>query len=93
MRYPFAPRLARAKELGVSTAAVYDRLYDLCLEQAKEHADYHDGCHWVRMAYKDFPRIFPYLSAGTVSKALKRLRDEGLVRKVRHGRISWYTIV
>lgn len=44
------------------------------------------------MTPKDFPRIFPYLSASTVAKSLRKLRNEGLVRKVRHGHISWYTI-
>lgn len=74
------------------TAAVYDRIYDLCQEQKKKHANYHDGCFWVRLPRKDFPRIFPCLSASTVDKSIRKLRNEGLVRKVNHCRVSWYTI-
>lgn len=90
-RYSF--ELELAERLGFSTAAVYDRLFDLCQEQKKKHVNHHDGCYWVQMTYKDFPRIFPYLAASTVDKALRKLRDEGLVRKVHHGHISWYTII
>ena len=102
VRYPFAPRLARAKDLGVSTAAVYERLYDLCQERVERTADYHDGRFWVRMPHKDFPRIFPYLSVGTVSEALRKLRKAGLVTVGQYdgadgrcgegGRVNWYTI-
>lgn len=89
-RYSF--ELELAERLGVSTAAVYDRLYDLRQEQEKKHVNHHDGCYWVQMTPQDFPRIFPYLAASTVDKALRKLRNDGVVRKVRHGRVSWYTI-
>lgn len=81
-----------AERLGFTTAAVYDRLYGLCLEQKKRHTRYHDGLYWVRMTSKDFPRVFPYLSAKAVVRALRRLRDEGLVREIHHGRIRWYAV-
>lgn len=91
-----------AKRLGVSTAAVYDRLCDLCLERERNAVGYHDGRFWVRIPSKDFPKVFPFLSAGTVSKALRRLRDEDLVMVGhydrasvyggRHGLVNWYTI-
>lgn len=89
-RYSF--ELELADRLGYSTAAVYDRLCDLCRAQRKKRSNHHDGRFWVRMTRKDFPRIFPYLSASTVSKALGKLTAEGLVKKVSHGRTSWYAI-
>ena len=102
VRYPLAPRLAKAKELGVSTAAVYERLYDLCQERAERAVDYHDGRFWVRMPHKDFPRIFPYLSGGTVSESLRKLRKTGLVmvghydgvggRRRGDGHVNWYAV-
>jgi hypothetical protein len=88
----YSLELELAERLGLSTAAVYDRLYDLCLEKRQEHCDCYDGCYWIRMPSKDFPRVFPYLHPSTVSKALRKLRDEGLIRTVRHGRVCWYTI-
>lgn len=36
------------------------------------------------------PRMFPHLPAATVSKALRKLVDEGLLRMVHYGRLSWY---
>lgn len=78
--------------LGFSTAAVYVQLYDLYRKQRRQQHHFHDGCYWVRMPYKDFPRMFPVLPAAIVSKALGKLEDEGLLRMVHYGRLSWYTI-
>jgi hypothetical protein len=78
--------------LGFSTAAVYVPLYDLYRRQRRQQHHFHDGCYWVRMPYKDFPRMFPDLPAAIVSKALGKLEDEGLLRMVHYGRLSWYTI-
>lgn len=79
--------------LGFSTATVYVPLYDLYRKQRRQQGHYHAGCYWVRMPYKDFPRMFPDLPAVIVSKALEKLEDEGLLRMVHYGRLSWYTII
>lgn len=78
--------------LGFSTAAVYVPLYDLYRKQRRKQRHFHDGCYWVRMPYDDFPRMFPELPACIVSKALGKLEDEGLLRMVHYGHLSWYTI-
>lgn len=78
--------------LGFSTAAVYAPLYDLYRKQRRQQRHFHDGRYWVRMPYEDFPRMFPDLPAAIVSKALKKLEDEGLLRMVHYGRLSWYAI-
>lgn len=65
--------------LGVHTTAVYECLHDLCAEKARLNADCHDGLFWVRMPHKDFHKVFPYMCAGTVSRAIKKLEAEGLV--------------
>lgn len=80
------------ERLGFSTTAVYVSLYDLYRRQRRRQGHYHAGRYWVRMPYKDFPRMFPYLSAATVSKALGKLEDEGLLSMVHYGRLSWYVI-
>lgn len=86
-----------ADKLGVSTAAVYERLHDLCEEKARRNADYHDGLFWVRLPHSDFPGVFPYLSSTTVSKALRKLRDEGLVMVGHYdetnGVTNWYATI
>ena len=76
--------------LGFSAANVYVQLYDLYRKQRRLQGHYHDGRYWVRMPYDDFPRMFPDLPAFIVSKALERLEDEGLLRMVHYGRLSWY---
>lgn len=84
------PKLA--ERLGFSTAVVYVQLYDLYRKQRRLQHHYHAGRYWVRMPYDDFPRMFPTLSAAIVSKALGKLEDEGLLRMVHYGRLSWYVI-
>lgn len=79
--------------LGFSTASVYVSLYDLYRKQRRQQGHYHAGRYWVRMPYKDFPRMFPGLTAATVSKALGKLEDEGLLRMVHYGRLSWYVAI
>lgn len=87
---PSMPKLVDM--LGFSTAAVYIQLYDLYRRQRRQQRHYHDGCYWVRMPYKDFPRMFPELPECVVFHALEKLEDEGLLRMVHYGRLSWYTI-
>lgn len=87
---PSIPKLV--DRLGFSTAAVYVQLYDFYRKQRRLQGHFHDGCYWVRMPYGDFPRMFPELPEDFVSKALERLEDEGLLRMVHCGSLSWYAI-
>lgn len=84
-----------SKKLGISAAVVYERLCDLCSEKARRNADYRDGFFWVRMPHKDFHRIFPYMAEDTVYRAIRKLRDEGLVMVAHYDEnnsiINWYT--
>lgn len=83
-----------AKDLGISAAVVYDRIYDLCQEQARNGTDYHDGLFWVRMPYKAFRKFFPYMATDTVSRAIKKLNNEGLIMTGHYGgkydNSNWY---
>lgn len=78
--------------LGFSMAAVYVQLYDFYRKQRKQQRHFHAGRYWVRMPYEDFPRMFPELPEVIVTDALRRLEDEGLLRMVHYGRLSWYVI-
>ena len=78
--------------LGFSTAAVYVQLYDLYRKQRRLQGHFHAGRYWVQMPYKDFPRMFPDLSEAVISKALRKLEEEELLRMVHSGRLSWYVI-
>lgn len=86
------PMSKLVERLGFSAAAVYVPLYDLYRKQRRLQGHYHAGRYWVRMPYDDFPRMFPELPAVVVSKALEKLEDEGLLRMVHYGRLSWYVM-
>lgn len=81
------------KSLGTSQLAVYYGLCDHFGRQRRRQRHFHDGCYWVRMPYKDFPRMFQYLSADAVSRAIDKLEDKGLLRRVSCGSLSWYSII
>lgn len=76
--------------LGYSAATVYAPLYYLYRKQRRHQHLFHAGRYWVRMPYKDFPRMFPDLPAVVVDNAIERLEDEGLIIVVRYGRLGWY---
>lgn len=78
--------------LGFSAATVYVPLYDLYRKQRRQQRHFHDGRYWVRMPYEDFPRMFPELPAVIVSHALRKLENEGLLRMVHYGHLSWYVM-
>lgn len=78
--------------LGFSTAAVYVPLYDHYRKQKRQQGHFHAGRYWVRMPYKDFPKMFPELPKVIVSKALEKLEDEGLLIMVHYGNLSWYAM-
>lgn len=78
--------------LGCPAAAVYVRLYDHYRKQKKQQGHFHAGRYWVRMPYKDFPRMFPGLSEAIVSEAFEQLEDKGLLSMIHHGRLSWYVM-
>ena len=78
--------------LGASTAAVYVSLYDLYRKQRRLQGHFHAGRYWVQMPYKDFPQMFQFLSEDVVSKALRKLEDEGLLSIVHCDSLSWYAI-
>ena len=87
------PPMAKLIEgLGCTATAVYVQLYDLYRKQRKQQHHYHAGRYWVRMPYEDFPRMFPGLSDAIISEALGKLEDEGLLRMVHYGHLSWYVI-
>lgn len=78
--------------LGYTVTAVYVQLYDHYRKQKRLQKHFHAGRYWVRMPYEDFPRMFPGLSDAIISEAFGKLENEGLLRMVHYGNLSWYVI-
>lgn len=87
-----SPMLKLVDRLGYSAATVYVPLYHYYRRQKRRQNHFHAGRYWVRMPYKDFPRMFPELPEVVVSYALGKLEDEGLLNMVHYGDLSWYTL-
>lgn len=92
IKHSFEVKLIR--KLGLHTTVVYEVLHDLCNEKASLNADYHDGLFWVRCPRKFLRRTFPYMDITTVDRALRKLRDEGLIvighYDENNGTVNWY---
>lgn len=82
------------KKLGLHTTVVYEVLHDLCKEKASLNDDYHDGLFWVRCPRKFLRRTFPYMDITTVDRAIRKLRNEGLIvighYDENNGTVNWY---
>lgn len=94
IKHSFEVRLV--KKLGLHTTVVYEVLHDLRKEKARLNADYHDGLFWVRCTRKFLRRTFPCMDITTVDRALRKLRDEGLV-VIGHydednSTVNWYSV-
>lgn len=92
IKHSFEVRLV--KKLGICTAVVYEVLHDLCEEKARCGSDCHDGLFWVRCPRRFLRRTFPYMDITTVDRALRKLRNEGLIvighYDENNSTVNWY---
>jgi hypothetical protein len=91
------PKLVMA--IGLNEAIIIQQIhYWIKLnERAKSEQHNRDGRWWVYNTAKDWQENFPWMSLNTVRRALKRLRDLGLVLTANYNQSAydhtlWYTI-
>ena len=68
-----------AIDLGVRAAIVYQFITDACEAGNPEWTLCHDGRFWVEFPQGRFADAFPYMSADTVRKTLKKLEAFRLI--------------
>lgn len=86
-----------AKTYGVNEAIL---LYNIAFWVAKNTANkqnFFEGRYWTFNSVKAYSDLFPYLSASTIKRALKHLKDEGIIltgnfNNDQHNRTNFYSL-
>ncbi len=86
-----------AKRYGVNCAVLLQNLWHWVRKNEANNKHFHDGFYWTYNSTKAFQELFPYLSQRQIETALKKLRDEDVIKTgnynvVAYDRTLWYAI-
>jgi DNA-binding PadR family transcriptional regulator len=86
-----------ARRYGVNCAVLLQNLWHWVRKNEANNKHFHDGFYWTYNSTKAFQELFPYLSQRQIETALKRLRDEDVIKTgnynaVAYDRTLWYAI-
>jgi hypothetical protein len=86
-----------AKRYGVNCAVLLQNIWHWTKHNEANDKHFHDGFYWTYNSSKAFQELFPYLSQRQIETALKKLRDEDVIKTgnynaVAYDRTLWYAI-
>lgn len=86
-----------ATEYGILEAILFENISYWVIKNKANEVHFHDGYYWTYNSSKAFSEMFPYASPRTISRALHKLCDEGLIKignynASQYDRTQWYTI-
>lgn len=86
-----------AKKYGVHCAVLLQNIWHWVKKNEANNKNFHDGYYWTYNSTKAFQELFPYLSQKQIETALKKLRDEEIIKTgnynaVAYDRTLWYAI-
>lgn len=86
-----------AKIYGVNCAVILQNIWHWVRKNEANGVNFYDGDYWTYNSTKAFSLLFPYLSAKQIETALKKLREEGIIKTgnynaVKYDRTLWYAI-
>lgn len=86
-----------AKKYDISQAILLKHIYYWVTKNDANDTNYYDGNYWTYNSCKGFAELFPYMSADTVKRTLKKMLDNGLILKGNYSenrfkRANWYTL-
>ena len=86
-----------AKLYGVNCAVILQNIWHWVSKNEANGKHFHDGYYWTYNSTKAFSKQFPYLSQRQIETALKKLRDEGILKTgnynaMAYDRTLWYAI-
>ena len=86
-----------AKIYGVNEAILLNNIAFWVVKNKANKQNYFEGRYWTFNSVKAYSDLFPYLSASTIKRALKHLKDEGIImtgnfNNDQHNRTNFYTL-
>lgn len=88
-----------AEKYGIPEAILFENISYWCEKNEANKSNIHDGQPWTYNTYEAFEELFPYLKPNTIRKALRALKEAGLI-DIRNDlspnkwdKTNWYSIV
>ena len=86
-----------ATKFGMIEAVILEHLNFWISKNKANEVNFHDGNYWTYNSTKALAQLFPYVSSNTISRALRHLKEEGLIlfgnyNKSSYDRTIWYAI-
>lgn len=84
-----------AQQYGILEAVLLNH-FEFWIDKNKANEkNFYDGCYWTYNSTAAFSKLFPYASKRQIEKALKNLRDQGLIKtgnynENKYDRTLWY---
>lgn len=86
-----------AQRYGVNCAVILQNIWHWVQKNEANGTNFYDGTYWTYNSTKAFAVQFPYLSQKQIETALKKLREENIIKTgnynvVKYDRTLWYAI-
>lgn len=86
-----------AVKYGVAAAIIFQNIAFWVKHNETNETNIHEGKAWTYNSAAAFAKQFPYLTEGGIRSALKKLKDDGIIRTGnfngdRMDRTTWYTL-
>lgn len=86
-----------AKLYGINCAVILQNIWHWVQKNEANGTNFYDGSYWTYNSTKAFAKQFPYLSQRQIETALKKLRDDGIIKTgnynaVQYDRTLWYAV-
>lgn len=86
-----------AVKFGVLEAILLNHIYYWIEKNRANESNFYDGTYWTYNSTRAFNELFPYVSERQIKKALKHLREEGILltgnyNKSTYDRTLWYAL-
>ncbi len=86
-----------AKKYGILEAVLLQNIHYWIAKNRESGKNLHDGKYWTYNSTKALQELFPYASERQIKYALKKLREEGVIKTGNYNRSAmdktlWYTL-
>ncbi len=86
-----------AATYGINCAVVLQNIFHWVRKNEANGKHFHDGSYWTYNSTKAFAELFPYLTQKQIETALKKLRDDGILKtgnynEMKYDRTLWYAL-
>lgn len=86
-----------AEKVGIEAAVLLQNISYWCEHNAANGKGFHDGMFWTYNSIAAFVEQFPYMNAGKIRTALKKLEDQGYIlvgnyNANKYDRTKWYAV-